>query len=358
MDLDSLLNLSEQYPFLEMTLAGNTIWQYLVAFFLFWLFFFGLKFIQMLAINQLKKLAELTKTNLDDTIVEIINSLRPPFYYFISFYFATKTIHLNEFLVNVLDGLLIVWIILQSIQIIQIFISTIARNYIASGDKGDVESAVQALNIGAKILLWAFGILLILSNLGFDVTSLMAGLGIGGIAIAFAVQGILSDLFSSFTLYFDKPFKIGDFIVVGDKAGIVEKIGIKTSRIRALQGEEIIIPNQDLTASHIQNFKQMEKRRIAFDIGVTYSTTPKQMKKIPKIIEDIISKQDQVKFDRAHFKTFGDYALIFEVVYHVLDRDFNTYMDAHQKINLEILTQFNKHKISIAFPTQTLHLKK
>lgn len=356
--MDLVTPLLDAYPIFTLEIAGNSLWQYIWVFLIFWVYLFAFRLGQMLLLHRLRYMAQKTQTEIDDTLIEIISTLKPPFYLFLAFYFASRILELSTYVGHVLDAVLIAWAIFQVIQVVQILINYVAKRYIAKEDKGEAESAIQALNIIAKITIWSFGILLLLSNIGVDVTSLVAGLGIGGLAIAFAVQGILSDLFSSFTLYFDKPFKVGDFIVVGDKAGVVEKIGIKTSRIRALQGEEVVIPNQDLTASHIQNFKQMSKRRVAFEIGVVYDTSPQKLKTIPSMIQKIIEHHEQVSFDRAHFKTFGDYALIFEIVYHVLDRDFNLYMDIHQEINLEILAQFHKHNINIAFPTQTIRVKK
>jgi MscS family membrane protein len=179
-----------------------------------------------------------------------------------------------------------------------------------------------------------------------------------GVAIAFAFQNILEDLFSSFAIVFDKPFKIGDFIIVGDKLGVVEKIGIKTTRIKSLQGEEIVISNKELTSAQVRNFKKMETRRISFSFGVTYQTPTEKLKGIPKTVESIIEETDNVRFDRAHFNEFGDSALLFEVVYYVEGNDYNMYMDAQQQINLKIKESFEKDGIEMAYPTQTIFLQK
>jgi small-conductance mechanosensitive channel len=198
----------------------------------------------------------------------------------------------------------------------------------------------------------------VISNLGVDITSLIAGIGIGGIAIALALQNILSDLFSSFSIYFDKPFKVGDFIVVGEHMGSVEKIGIKTTRVRSPQGEEIVIANQELTTARVQNFRRLERRRNLVTLGVTYETPLAKLKKVTGIIEDIINKQKDATFDRVHFQSFGDFSLNYQIVYYVESEEYGVFMDVQQAINFAIMEAFEKEGIEFAYPTQTLYLSK
>ena len=201
-------------------------------------------------------------------------------------------------------------------------------------------------------------VMLILSNLGYNISSLIAGFGIGGVAIALAVQNILGDLFSSLSIYFDKPFKIGDLIQVGSLTGKVRKIGLKTTRVTSLQGEEIIIPNAVLTGQNIQNFGKLKERRNKFSLGLTYETTTAKLKKIPNIIKKIIEDTTNTRFDRAHFSNFGDFSLNFEVVYYVLSQDYAEFMDSQQNINLKIKEAFEKEGIDMAFPTSTVYVNK
>ena len=226
------------------------------------------------------------------------------------------------------------------------------------GDDDKARGAAELLGLIARIALWVLGFLLILSNFGIDITSLIAGLGIGGIAVALALQNILGDLFSSFAIYFDKPFEIGDFIVVGDKSGIVKKIGIKTTRVTSLQGEEIVFSNKELTTAQIQNFKKLKERRKVFSVGVTYNTPAEVVEQIPSFIEGVIKNIDNVRFDRSHFMEFADSALVFETVYYILSADYNDYMDVNQSIHLGIKKIFDEKGIEFAFPTQTLYVKK
>jgi len=233
-----------------------------------------------------------------------------------------------------------------------------AKMVIAKKEGEQDVGIIKLISAVAKILLWLGAVVLILSNMGYNVTSLIAGLGIGGIAIALALQNILGDLFSSLAIYFDKPFKVGDFVVLGDQMGTVKKIGIKTTRIQTPQGEELVVANSELTKSQVRNFGVMERRRNLQQIGVTYDTPAEKLKRIPDMIKQIIEKQGNVDFDRVHFKSFGDSSLIFEVVYYVKTGDYKEFMDMQEKINLEIVEKFEDENIEIAFPTRTVYVKK
>ena len=217
-------------------------------------------------------------------------------------------------------------------------------------------NAISLIRFVGRVAVWSVAILLMLSNLGIDVTALVAGLGIGGIAVALAAQNILGDLFASLAIILDKPFEVGDFIIVGDKMGAVERIGIKTTRIRSLTGEQLVMANADLLGSRVHNYKRMNERRVVFSIGVTYETPADKVEILPGLLREIVEAQEPVRFDRAHFKSYGDFALVFEIVYWVLSADYNVYMDIQQTINLEILKRFEALGVGFAYPTQTVHL--
>ncbi len=219
-------------------------------------------------------------------------------------------------------------------------------------------TTMRAVSLAARLLLILIAAILILDNLpGVEITALVASLGIGGIAIALAVQNILSDLFASLSIILDKPFVLGDFIIVDNYMGTVEYIGLKTTRIRSLSGEQLIFANNDLLQSRIRNYKRMAERRVVFGLGVTYQTPYAKLEAIPGWIETIIRDQDLVRFDRAHFQAFGDYALQFEIVYYVLDADYNRYMDIQQAIILAIHQKFEAEGVVFAYPTQTLFVE-
>ena len=220
----------------------------------------------------------------------------------------------------------------------------------------DETSLSSALSLILRVILWTVGILMILSNLGFNVTSLLASLGIGGLAVSLALQPLFADIFSSFSIILDKPFEEGDYIVCGEYKGTVKRIGLKTTRLEALQGEELVISNAELTAARVQNFKKLQKRRIVFAIGVTYDTPPATLRGIPKIIEDVISGKEHAEFSRAHFWEFADSSLNLEIVYFIHSSEYVDYMDTQQEINLEILEAFEKEGIEMAFPTRTVHV--
>jgi small-conductance mechanosensitive channel len=209
----------------------------------------------------------------------------------------------------------------------------------------------------ARILVWTVALLVTLDNLGFNITTLMASLGIGGIAVALAVQNVLGDIFSSVSIALDKPFVVGDFIAVDSFMGTVEYVGMKTTRIRALSGEQIIFSNSELLKNRIRNYKRMQQRRIQFEFGLSYGTTLDNIKRVPELVREAITAHEpDVRFDRAHFKAYGESALQFEVVYIVMSADFNKYMDIQQAVNLTMFEQFREHGIAFAHPTRVLHV--
>ena len=238
-------------------------------------------------------------------------------------------------------------------------IGFIADAHIARRQERDpaVRMTVGALAWIARLVLYTVLILLALDNVGVEVAALVAGLGVGGIAIALAVQTILGDLLASLSIVFDKPFVPGDFIIVGDQLGTVEKIGLKTTRVSSLSGEQIIFPNQDLLQSRVHNYARMTQRRVVFSIGVTYDTSAATLAEIPGVIREAVEAQSQARFDRAHFKAFGDSSLNFEAVYYVLSPDFAVYMDVQQAINLSLVERLEQMQVEFAFPTRTLHIE-
>jgi len=314
-----------------------------------------LKIFKEIILVKLKGAAKKTKTEVDDIFIEIISDVKPPFYLFLSFYFGLKYLSLPGFWGNFLDSLFILAIGVQFGRALQVFINYGVKK-ITKQNKSNSNGQIKAIGIILKILLWSFIFLIILSNFGIDITALVAGMGVGGIAIAFAIQNVLNDIFSSFSIHFDKPFEEGDFIVIGDDWGVVKKIGIKTTRIQTLAGEELVVSNRELTETRIHNYKKMEKRRASFSFGVAYETPTKKLKKIPKIVKEIISDIDYVDFDRVHFKDFGDFSLNFEVVYYMLTNDYNKYMDVRQEINFNLKEKMEEESVEFAYPTYTLHI--
>ena len=219
-----------------------------------------------------------------------------------------------------------------------------------------IAGAVDAGRYVGMLVLWSLLFILALDNIGVQVTALVAGLGIGGIAIALAAQSVLGDLFASLAIVLDRPFAVGDFIIVDDMLGTVEKIGVKTTRVRSLSGEQLVFGNNDLLSSRIRNYGRMEQRRVVFTLGVTYDTATELVEMIPEMVREAIESQPLTRFDRAHFNAYGDSALSIEAVYYVLSADYGVYMDIQQAINLQVLRRFRATGIEFAFPTQTVYV--
>ncbi|MCF7907168.1 mechanosensitive ion channel family protein [Patescibacteria group bacterium] len=310
-------------------------------------------------LKRLTKIADKSRVKFDDFVIKLIKAIKPFSYFLFSLYLGFQFLETSPLVQRIANAVFVLWLVIQLILLLQVLIDRLLKKYFLSQKKEEESKmAIQLIGQILKAVLWIVGLLLVLSNLGVNITSLVAGLGIGGVAVALALQNILGDLFSSFSIYFDKPFQVGDYIVVGQQSGIVQKIGLKTTRLMALQGEQIVISNRELTSSRIQNFRKMEERRVAFSLGLVYGTTSDQLKKIPLFIEEIIKRQEMARFDRAHFVSFDDSALSLEVVYYVLSQDYNVYRDLHQKILLAIKDKFAQEKIEMAYPTQTLYLQK
>ena len=308
------------------------------------------------------KWAKRTKTNLDD---EILANIKKPIYFFVILvgaYYGLEFLSILEpystevaFTFSIVEILLIAFIITRVVNVVITWYGE------KRAKKQMSEHILFVLKKIINAVVYLFAFLVILAVLKIDLSGIVVGLGVGGIAIAFALQNVLSDAFSAFSIYFDKPFEIGDYIVVGDHSGTVKKIGIKSTRVQLLQGEELVLSNSVLTTSSVRNFKKMRKRRISFSFGVIYATPTNKLKKIPDIIRDIIDsdKLEYVdKLDRVHFTEFGDFSLNFDIIYFLKTKDYVKYKDTQQEINFAIKEAFEKEGIEMAFPTQTIFLNK
>jgi small-conductance mechanosensitive channel len=275
------------------------------------------------------------------------------------FFLAVKNLTLTRFLERAIEVIGIILIAFLSAQALIAVAKFSIRTYIETAEKGsERERALKGFMTLIRVVVWGLATVFLLDNLGFRINTVIAGLGIGGIAVALAAQNVLGDLFAYFTIMFDRPFEIGDFIIVGEYMGVVNHLGVKTTRIGSLGGEQIIMSNKDLTDSRVRNYKRMEKRRILFRLGVTYQTPYEKLKEIPGIIRGIIEGIENSVVDRVHFSSYGDFSLVFEVVYYVMDRDYVKYMNIQEQINFQIHEEFEKRKIEFAYPTQTLFLNK
>jgi small-conductance mechanosensitive channel len=310
--------------------------------------------------RHLAKVAERTVTTADDAIVDLLRRTR---YFFI----LTAAVAGAMLFVEIPERARDVGRVLGTIAlIVQIaiwgngLITFWFRNYAERKAESDISSrsTIAAFSFVARAFLWIMLALVALNRLGYDVTALITGLGVGGIAVALAVQNVLGDLFGALAIVLDKPFVVGDTIGVDAFTGTVEHVGLKTTRIRSVDGELLVFSNADLLRSRIRNFKRMQERRVVFMLGVTYDTPPDTVARIPTIIREAVEAQEQVRFDRSHFRSYGDSTLNFETVYVVLTADYLVYADLHQAINLTILRRFAEEKIEFAYPTRTLLMKR
>jgi small-conductance mechanosensitive channel len=339
------------------TFLGNNIKDYLIWISVFIVSLGVIKIFQQVVLKRLKTWAQKTAATLDDFLVELIRSIVMPLTYVGALYLSINMLKLDPGVKKIMDILGMAILTLFAARLASTFLSYAISTYWAKRGKDlAYERSLSGILRVINFLIWALAIFFFLDNLGFKISAVVAGLGIGGVAVALAAQAVLGDLFSYFAILFDRPFEVGDFIIVGDYLGTVEHIGIKTTRICSLGGEQLVFSNTDLTSSRIRNYKRMARRRVVFKIGVTYDTPVEKLRAIPENIKRIIKGVKDTAFDRAHFASYGDFSLNFEVVYYCLSSDYNKYMDIQQMINLDIKEEFEKLGVEFAFPTQTLHV--
>ena len=344
--------------FVNQVFLGNRVLDYMLFFVAVVGSFVVVGILRCVILRRLEIRAEKTKTSVDDFFVKGIKGQFLPIVFIVALYLSTTILYLNTTLEKV-----VLYVTLALVTILgAAFLSSLAvfvfNKYWEKKNKESDNTMVTRFISGIlKVVIWSVALLLFLDNIGVEINSIIAGFGIGGIAIAFAAQSILADIFCYFTIFFDRPFEIGDFIIAGSQMGTVEHIGVKTTRLRSLGGEELIFSNTDLTSARISNYKTMEKRRVLFQIGVTYDTSMDMLREIPRIVRTVIEKIPGTEFGRAHFFAYDDSSLNFEIVYFVLSGDYDKYMDIHQQVNLGLKEEFDMRKISFAFPTQTLHIE-
>ncbi|MGY3052873.1 small-conductance mechanosensitive channel [Pedobacter sp. UYEF25] len=336
----------------------NSIYEWAIASGIILITFISVKLCKLFILKRVKIWASSTATSWDDFIINLIDRSVIPLLYLSAIYFALSILKLPEKLEKTIQIAYLVCVTFFVLKIISSAFKKFIYSFIEREDNAEQkEKQAGGLIVICNVIIWVLGCIFLVDNLGYNVTTLIAGLGVGGIAIALAAQAVLADLFSYFVIFFDKPFQIGDFVVVDDKSGNIEYIGIKTTRIKTLNGEQLICANKDLTDSRIHNYKRMEKRRIVFQLRVVYQTDHKTLAEIPTIIKRIIESEDEVTYDRGHFSGYGDYSLNFEFVYYVLSADYGVYMDKQQAIFLSVHAAFEEKEIKFAIPTQNLFLK-
>ena len=346
--------------FLQTQIASNTLQAWLIATLITVAVLLLAGIIRVISIKQLLRLDKRNEAPLWSVLLAVVRRTKWEFLFILALFIGLLFIEMPAVSRKSISSLVIVALVIQGGLWASIALQVVIEQYRQKQLDTDPASVttLNILNFMGRIILWSLVLLLVLDNLGINITALVAGLGVGGIAIALAVQTILGDLFASLSIVLDKPFVIGDFLMVGDLLGSVEYVGLKTTRLRSLSGEQLVLSNSDLLNSRIRNFGRMYERRVPFNLGVTYQTPREKLVKIPEIIREAVRKQDKTRFDRSHFKEYGDFALVFESVYYVLGPDYNEYMDIQQAINLHIHERFEQEGIEFAYPTQTVFMQK
>jgi small-conductance mechanosensitive channel len=343
--------------FLDRTFYGNSVRAWLVAAMAFAVAFALLFFLRRLVTRRFAGVAGRTTNAFDDLALALADRTRIYFLFAVALVVAVRFLAIPPRISELLDKGVVLVVLLQGARwatgVVGFYVGRHVEQRRGSTDAANLWAA-RMLGFAANVAVWAIILVAVLDNLGFDVTTLVTGLGIGGIAIALAVQNILGDIFAALAIVLDKPFVVGDFITVDNFAGTVEQIGLKTTRLRSLSGEQIIFANAELLKGRIRNYKRLYERRNAFTLDVTYDTPREAIARIPTMLREIVEAQRPTRFDRSHFSAYGDSGLRFETVYYVLDPDYNRHMDIQQAIFLAVLERFEREGIEFAFPTRTV----
>lgn len=339
----------------------NSLWQYLQAAMTLTGIVLIFVLLKRLIVGRLQRLSKKTATDIDDFVLSLLSRVGFSVFFVVALYFTSQQLTMPQSLSTAIRYLMVIVVTFKAIIVLQEAARFGIQKAYRRGKAKEDPSAdliVSSLTGVARWCLWGLGLIFILDNLGVNITTLVAGIGIGGIAVAMASQVILGDAFSAVSIFLDRPFELGDFIIVGNQMGTVEHIGIKTTRIRSLSGEQLVFSNSDLTKNFIQNFKRMQKRRVEFSVRVSYQTPPEKAKKLPQTIKDILLRMKDVSIERVHLAKLADDAFVYQIAYYVNSADYGVYMDRQQELNFAIMDVFKREEISFGLPAQTIHLER
>ena len=344
--------------FLDKVIYGASAQRWLLGLGILAGVYVALALVQRFVVRRLERLAGRTETHWDDLAAELVRRTRPVFLFALSVWAATRFVSPTFGASKVMRAAGIIIVLFQAGVWGNGIIGFSTQEYFRKRtvDSG-TRTTILAVGYAARFALWGLLVVTALSNFGVDVTALVTGLGIGGIAIALAVQNILGDLFAALAIVLDKPFVVGDSIQVDNLNGTIEHVGLKTTRIRSVNGEQIVISNTELLKSRIRNHQRMEHRRVLFNVDVAFDTPPALLERIPGIVRDVVATHPLARFDRCHLLAWTDSALRFEVVFHVLDPDYAKYADIHHAVNVELLSRLAAERVELAFPTRMVHMK-
>lgn len=344
---------------LQLMFLDNPLRTWLIALGLTAAVFLTLRLLARLLGRRLHRAAKRTGSDGLDLAADLVEQTRGPFLLLLAAFAGSALLQLPESWGPWGRVLLLTATFVQTgvwaNRLVEFLMTRALRRRLDS--EAEARTVLRVLGGVARVVVWTLILLLVLDNLpGVEVSSLLASLGVAGIAIGLALQNVLGDLFASMSIALDRPFVIGDFIIVGDMMGTVEHIGMKSTRLRSLSGEQLVFSNADLLQSRVRNYKRMQERRVIVRLRVTYTTPRDRLELLPDLIRRAIQAEEQARFDRAHFAAYGDFALEFEYVYYVLSPDYNIYMDIQQRVNLRLHAALAEHGVEFAYPTQTIHL--
>ena len=347
------------WDFLSNPLEDNMVQDWLTAAALVLIVMVLVRSVIAIGLKRLRAVAAKTETDIDDLVTQLLEKTKFVFVALVALYVGAISLTLPSEVDDILSTILVLGFLVQGAFWANGLVNYMLGSWARQKFEADptISTALGSVGFLIRLAVWATFAMLALDNLNIDIGPLVASLGIGGVALALALQGVLGDLFASLTIVFDRPFAVGDYIQVGELAGTVQHVGLKSTRILAVTGEQLVFSNADLLGSRIRNFQSRQERRCVFTLGVTYDTPQEKLARIPRLIQEIIESQKNTRFDRSFFMVFGDSALNFETVYYMLVPDFQTYGETHHAINLEIFRKFAEEGIEFAYPTQTVYVE-
>lgn len=336
---------------LQFKFLGITLFEWLISLAILVITYFGLQLAKQVALNRIERFSERTASQWNTFALTEVSRIRTYFILALAVYLASLALPLDngprELIRLVAEAAMLLQIAVWGTALINFMVNDRAKSRVNFDPS--TATTMNAVSLITRVILWALILLIMLENIpGIQINSLIASLGITGVAVALAVQRILGDLFASLSIALDKPFVLGDFIIIDQYQGTVENIGLKSTRLRSLEGEQLIFSNSDLLNSRIHNYKRMARRRVQFPLRISLKTPTEKLSEIPRMVEDAIGSLDGLSFERAHFRQFGPAAYEFEVVYFVESPSYSTYMDKQQAVNLRLLQCFQETGIELA----------
>ncbi|MFA6030011.1 MAG: mechanosensitive ion channel family protein [Elusimicrobiota bacterium] len=336
-------------PLLANTFLGNDLSTWLTSLGTFLAVLAAIYAVRYVVVRHLKAIAEKTETDLDDFLVDLLGKIRSPEYHLVALYVASRGLRLSGGFDKALHLVFVLVLSWRAVTLLQAAVSYGLGKAVGRDPKDPGSaSAMQSLRLLLNIVVWIGAGVFVLDNLGINISTVVAGLGIGGVAVALAAQQILGDLFSSFVIFMDRPFRLGDFITSGTLSGTVEHVGIKTTRLRSLGGELLVVPNKDLTSSPLSNFQEMRRRRVVLQFRVAHATPHAKAAAVPGFAREVVAAVPRATFDRAHLCGLGETGLLFEAVYYVESPDYGAFMDAQQAVDLALLERLQKEGVQLA----------